>query len=114
MRSILVILPFLVLLGGCERSFVSLGNTGRSANTDRAYAARDTCLEKNVTADLTDSADNQTVAHTVAVACSTETEKLVAILNSGGDAKVADAVRKNSEARAMKYVLQARGQASYQ
>ena len=113
MRSVLLILP-LLLLGGCERSFVSLGNTARTAGTERAYEARDTCLQKNAAADSASSGDNQAIAHTVAAACSAETEKLVTATNSGGDAKVADAVRKNSEARAMKYVLQARGQASYQ
>ena len=114
MRSVLVILPFLVVLGGCERSSVSLGPVGRTANTDRAYAARDACLEKNVAADVAGSEDSRTVAHTVAMACSAETEKLVSITNSGGDAKVGEAIRKNSEARALKYVLQARGQASSQ
>jgi hypothetical protein len=114
MRSALVILPLLLLLGGCEGSFFQVGSLGKKTSIDRAYQARDACLEKNAAADTAGSVDNQIAAHAVAAACAPEIEKLVAATNSGGDAKVADAVRKNSDARAMKYVLQARGQASYQ
>jgi hypothetical protein len=46
----------------------------------------------------------------VALACSAETEQLVTAANRDGDAKVAAAIRADSEFRARGYVLKARGQ----
>ena len=44
------------------------------------------------------------------MACSPETEKLLAAANRDGDAKVAAAIRQDSEFRATSYVLKERGQ----
>jgi hypothetical protein len=48
----------------------------------------------------------------VAETCAAETEKLIEVSNRDGDPKVASAIRKDSEFRAMGYVLRAHGQAA--
>jgi len=111
MRFILVTLPF--LLGACEGSFVKVSSVGRKQSVDRTYEARDACLARNAAADVNDATDVATIARAVALACANETQKLVEASNSGGDAKVATSIRRDSEFRAMKYVLQARGQAIF-
>ena len=111
MRTALVFL--VLLLSACEGSFVTVGDVGRKVKIDKSYEARDTCLAKNANADGTGDADATTLAHAVALACAPETEKLVEASNLDGDAKVADAIRQNSEYRAVKYVMKARGQAVF-
>ncbi len=111
MRAALVFL--VLLLSACEGSFVTVGDLGRKAKIDKSYEARDACLAKNANADVTGDADATTLAHAVALACTPETEKLVEASNLDGDAKVADAIRQNSEFRAKKYVMKARGQAVF-
>ena len=108
MRSTLVFL--VLLLGACEGSFVTVGDLGRKVKIEKSYEARDACLAKNAAADVTGDADANTIARAVALACAPETEKLVEASNLDGDAKVAASIRENSEFRAMKYVLKARGQ----
>jgi hypothetical protein len=61
------------------------------------------------TADISNSHPD-TLARAIALACSPETEQLVAVANRDGDSKVAAAIRKDSEFRARGYVLKARGQ----
>ena len=102
-----------LLLTGCEQSFFMVGDKGREATIDRLSAARDRCLSRNASADITTDSDTATIARAVALACSDETEKLVAAVNRDGDTKVALAIRQNSEFRAMGYVLRARGQAIF-
>jgi hypothetical protein len=109
---ILVLLAGL-LLAACEGSFVRPGDVGRTARIEKTYEARDACLARSAGADGVSSTDASMLAHAAAMACASETEKLVEAVNPGGDAKVAAAVRKDSEFRAMKYVLQARGQAIF-
>ena len=112
MRIVLVFLVLLVL-GACEGGFIRVSDLGRKTKVEKTYEARDACLSKNAAADGTSSADAATLAHAVAIACAPETEKLVEASNSGDDAKIGHAIRKDSEFRAMKYVLQARGQAIF-
>jgi hypothetical protein len=103
-RLALVLLP---LLSACVSA---TGDGRRTANIDKSYKARDACLARNAAADDISNSDPATLAHAVALACSPETEQLVAKSNRDGDIKVADAIRKDSEFRAMGYVLKARGQ----
>ena len=44
------------------------------------------------------------------LACSAETDKLIEVSNRDGDPAVADRIGRDSEFRAMGYVLKARGQ----
>ncbi len=112
MRSALVFL--VLLLSACEGSFVTVGDVGRKAKIDKSFEARDACLAKNAAAaDVASDADTATIARAVALACAPETEKLVDATNRDGDAQVAASIRQNSEFRAMKYVMKARGQAIF-
>jgi hypothetical protein len=105
MRSALVLL--VLLLSACGNTS---GDGRRTANIDKAYKVRDASLARNAEADDISNSDRATVAHAVARACSPETEKLLAAANRDGDSKVAAAIRKDSEFRAMGYVLKAHGQ----
>ena len=111
MRIVLVFL--LLLLGACEGGFVRAGDLGRKVKMEKAYEARDTCLARNAAADGTGSTDPTMLAHAVAMACATETEKLVDACNVDGDAKIALNIRQDSEFRALGYVMKARGQAIF-
>ena len=99
-----------LLLGACEGSFVTVGDLGRKTKLEKSYEARDACLARNAAADGTSSTDAAALAQAVALACAPETEKLVDAANRDGDGKVAAAIRDDSERRAMRYVLKARGQ----
>jgi hypothetical protein len=99
-----------LFLTGCEQSFFMVGDKGREATIDRLSEARDRCLSRNASADITTDSDTATIARAIALACSAETEKLVVAINRDGDAKVTSAIRQSSEFRAMGYVLRARGQ----
>ena len=50
-----------------------------------------------------------TLAHAAALACQRETDKLIAAANTDGNAQVTDSIRQDTEFRAIKYVLKARG-----
>ena len=105
MRTALVFL--VLLLSACGNT---TGDGRRTSKIDKSYAARDACLSRNAAADDISNSDPATLAHAVALACSAETEQLVMAANSDGDAKVAAAIRADSELRARGYVLKARGQ----
>jgi hypothetical protein len=107
------VLLTVLLLAACEGSFVRPGDLGRTTRIEKSYEARDACLARNAGADGVSSTDAAMLAHAAAMACASETEKLVEAVNPDRDGKVAAAVRKDSEFRAMKYVLQARGQAIF-
>ena len=105
MRPALVLL--VLLLTACGNT---TGDGRRTANIDKSYKVRDACLARNASADDISNSDAATLARAVALACLPETEQLVSAANRDGDAKVAAAIRANSEFRAMGYVLKARGQ----
>lgn len=103
-----------LFLGACEGSFFRAEHLGKKISLEKSYAARDACLARNADADSSGPADNQTLAHTVAMACATETDKLIAAADRGdADPKVAAQIRKDTEFRALKYVMKARGQAMF-
>jgi len=104
--SLLLVLPLCACSGAYHTS--SDGRLETRINT--AYDARDACLVRNVASDSAGGADAEAVARAVAQACTAETEKLVAVSNRDGDPRVADRIRRDSEFRAMGYVLRARGQ----
>jgi hypothetical protein len=81
-----------------------------TANIDKSYKARDACLAQHASAGYISDSDPDTLAHTITLACSPETEQLVATANRDGDSKVAAAIRQDSKFRAKGYVLKARGQ----
>jgi len=111
MRYVLVLV--VLLLAACEGSFVRSGDLGRKVNIDRSYEARDACLSRNAAADGTMSLDATSVAQAAALACTAETDKLIAASDLSGDTKVANQIRKDSEFRALGFVMKARGQAIF-
>jgi hypothetical protein len=111
MRYVLVLV--VLLLAACEGSFVRSGDLGRKVNIDKSYEARDACLARNAAADGVGSEDPTTLAHAAALACSAETDKLIAASDLSGDTKVANQIRQDSEFRALGFVMKARGQAIF-
>jgi hypothetical protein len=114
MRSTLasgVLLSSLVLLlSACEGSFISVGDRWHTPRIKEAYEARDACFARVATIECAQFDDATAAARVVAQDCSAETEKLVAISNRDGDAKVATNIREDSAFRAMRYVIRARDQ----
>jgi hypothetical protein len=109
MRPALVFLA--LLLGACAEGTYHSPIDGRlMTKIDNSFAARDACLARNASADDISNSDPATLARAVALACTPETEKLVEVSNRDGDPRAASAIRKDSEFRAMGYVLRARGQ----
>jgi hypothetical protein len=53
--------------------------------------------------------DPATPAHAAALSCQGETERLIVAANPDYDRKVTASIRQDTEFRALKYVLQARG-----
>ena len=111
MRFVLILV--VLILAACEGSFVRPKNLGKQVQIRKSYAFRDACLVGQAAAEGTDSIDSATLAHAAAAACSQETEALVTASNFDGNATVASNIRQDSEFRAMKFVMQARGQAIF-
>jgi hypothetical protein len=111
MRYVLVLV--VLLLAACEGSFVRSGDLGRKVNIDKSYEARDACLARNAAADGVGTEDPTTLAHAAALACSAETDKLIAASDLSGDTKIANQIRQDSEFRALGFVMKARGQAIF-
>jgi hypothetical protein len=107
MRHAFVLLVLLV--GACEGSFVRPENLGRKVQIEKSYEARDTCLKTQAVADGTESADPATLAHAAALACQHQTDQLIAAANTDGDARVTASIRQDTEFRAIKYIMKARG-----
>ena len=112
MRHASVLLA-LLLVTACEGSFVRVEDVGRKVQIEKSYEARDTCLKRQALADGTASTDPEMLAHAAAIACHAETDKLIAAANTDGNAQVTDFIRQDTEFRARKYVLKARGIATF-
>lgn len=108
-----VLMVCVLLLAACEGSFVRAGNLGRKVNIEKSYEARDACLSRNAAADGVSTTDPATLAHAAAMACSAETDKLISASDLTGDTKIAAQIRKDSEFRALGFVMKARGQAIF-
>ena len=108
----IALLPLIFALSACAGAYHTPSDGRLTTRINNSYAARDACLARNVAAEGMMNEDAGTVARAVALACSAETEKLIEVMNQDGDPRVAAAVRRDSEFRAMGYVLRARGQAS--
>jgi hypothetical protein len=104
------VLAVALALTACAGAYHTPSDGRLSSRINNAYAARDACLVKNASSDLGLSLDAAQAARAVMLACVPETEKLVEISNRDGDPKVADAIRRDTEFRAMGCVLRARGE----
>lgn len=106
MRRAFVLLVLLVT--ACEGSFIRPEDLGRKVEIDKSYEARDTCL-KHKAVDATAGVDPAQLAAAAARACESETGRLITAANPDSDGKVTASIRQDTEFRALKYVLQARG-----
>lgn len=106
MRRAFVLLVLLVT--ACEGSFIRPENLGRKVEINKSYEARDNCL-KHQAVDEAAGADPARLASAAALACRSETDRLITAANPDGDSKVTASIRQDTEFRALKYVLQARG-----
>jgi hypothetical protein len=75
---------------------------------DEAYRARDTCLKWTAFVFDDGSSEMSEITRTVALSCGRETSALVAVLNPHEDAKVSEAIARDSEFRASGYVARLR------
>jgi hypothetical protein len=103
---VLLVLP----LSACAGAYATSSDGRLKTRIDTAFAARDSCLARNAASDGASGASADVVARAAAQGCVAETEKLVEVSNRDGDPRVADAIRRDSEFRAMSYVLRSRGQ----
>ena len=108
----IALVPVVLLLSGCSGAYHTSSDGRLQSRIDDSYKARDACLAKSAAADGTLSLDARSVAQAAALACSAETDKLIEVSNRDGDPTVADRIRRDSEFRAMGYVLRARGEPS--
>jgi hypothetical protein len=99
-------------LAACAGAYHTSSDGRLQTRIDDAYKARDACLAKNAAADGTTSVDTAALANAAALACTPETDTLIEIMNRDGDPKVAARIQKDSEFRAMGFVMKARGQSS--
>ena len=106
MRRAFVLL--VLSLTACEGSFIRPEDLGRKVEINKSYEARDTCL-KHKAVDGMASVDPGELASAAALACQSETARLITAANPDGDSKVTASIRQDTEFRALKYALQARG-----
>ena len=106
MRRAFVLL--VLSLTACEGSFIRPEDLGRKVEINKSYEARDTCL-KHKAVDGMASVDPGELASAAALACQSETARLITAANPDGDSKVTASIRHDTEFRALKYALQARG-----
>lgn len=104
---------FLVLLLSACDGLVAPEDGALQARMKKTYEARDACLRHQVAAGGVALAPG-TIAQAAAAACQGETDRLIAAQNTDGDATVTASIRQDTEFRAMKYALQARGLTGFQ
>jgi hypothetical protein len=107
-----VLLP--LLLGACEQasSWKAGGwtNPALMHKINRAYEARDACLSRHVVPADANNSSAQAIGAAAALSCQSETNELISLSNPYGDPRVSAAIRRDSEFRAVGFVLKARGQ----
>jgi hypothetical protein len=108
----IALVPLIFALSACAGAYHTPSDGRLQTKINNSYKERDTCLARNIAAEGTMNEDAGTLARAAALACAGETEKLIEITNRDSDPRVAAAIRRDSEFRAMGYVLRARGQAS--
>ncbi|MBL6613753.1 MAG: hypothetical protein ISP49_09840 [Reyranella sp.] len=103
---VLVALP----LTACAGAYHTLSDGRLQSRINDAYKARDACLARHAAAEGTTSVDTAALASAAALACTPETDALIEVMNRDGDPKVVARIQKDSEFRAMGFVMRARGQ----
>jgi len=114
--ALTVLAPSLLalLLGACNSVSVfkgaGLSDPRLAGRIERAYEARDKCLAKNAVPSGGGEAGVSSVAEAVSLACLPETNQLIALTNPHQDPRVTQEIMKDSDAKAVRYVLLARGE----
>jgi len=112
MRAAMAVLA--LSLGACSRDYVFEGNEYSNPikvnRIKQLYDARDACLARNAIPSESGNSDVASTAKAVALACAPETDKLIAASNPDRDPRVAEAIRNDTDQRATRYVLRARGE----
>ena len=105
-----VLLP--LVLAGCEAASSLKGAGYSTPNQTRhinaAFKERDECLAKNVVPSDANNSSAETIARAAALVCQPETERLIALSNPYSDPRITAAIQKDSDFRALGYVLKAR------
>jgi hypothetical protein len=111
-RVALLLLP--LLLAACEEASAwkagGWSDPSLMHKINRAYEARDTCLSKHVVPADANNSSAQAIAAAAALSCQSETNALIAVSNPYGDPRVTASIMRDSDFRALRFVLQARGQ----
>ena len=98
-------------LSACSRDYVFEGNEYsvpiKVHQIKDLYQARDACLARNAVPSAGADSDVTSIAKAVALACAPEIDRLIAASNPDRDPKVAQAIRNDSDQRAVQYVLRA-------
>jgi hypothetical protein len=116
-RTALTVLALSLLtlfLGACNSVSVFKGagysDPRLAGRIERAYEARDTCLAKNAVPSGGGEPGVASIAQAVSLACMPETNHLIALTNPHQDPRVTQQIMKDSDAKAVRYVLLARGE----
>lgn len=111
----LVLLVTLLTTAACEDPtyLVMAGYSSRAQLAiDKAFAERDRCLARNAVAGNAAGSTRHQIAEAVAYACQAQTDHLIAVSNPAGSLLVAENIRRDSQFRALGYVMKAEGVAS--
>jgi hypothetical protein len=114
--ALTVLAPSLLALslGACNSVLIFKGagysDPRLAGRIDRAYEARDACLAKNAVPSSAGGADVASVAQAVSLACMPETNQLIALTNPHQDPRVTQEIMKDTDAKAVRYVLLASGE----
>jgi hypothetical protein len=98
-------------LGACSRDYIFEGNMfSNPIKVNRIkdlYEARDACLARNAIPANGANLDVASIARAVAIACAPETDRLIAASNPDRDPKIVEAIRNDTDQRAVQYVMRA-------
>jgi hypothetical protein len=107
MRTLVVVL--MLTLAACSANS-HYSDPWRVSSIETTYRARDACLAKNTVPYVNGDADVANIARAISLSCQTETDKLISLSNPTRDPAITAAIRRDTESRAMGYVLRARGE----
>ena len=100
--------PIAVALGGCGVLDTRI-DWAKAELIDRRYEERDACLKSALPARDDGRGDAVELARVMVLACKAKTERLIAAFGMDDDVGVAAAIRRDSEQRALGFLLKRRG-----
>jgi hypothetical protein len=104
----------MLALGACNSASMmkaaGYSDPRRDARIADAYEERDACMARNAAPSVNGGSDVATAARAVSLACRSETDRLIAVTNPHQAPDVTAAILRDNEAKAMRFVLLARGE----